>query len=182
MILEEKKVKLRNGEGCILRSPGAKDAAAVLEELRVTSGETVFMARYEDEITLTEEDERDFLDSHWSDPKSLLIAAEVNGEIVATAGISPSAPFERCRHRAAFGISVKEKYWGIGIASAILPEIIACAKEAGYEQLELEVVATNERAIALYQKFGFHTYGTMEKSFRYRDGSYGAQLLMLKSL
>lgn len=60
--------------------------------------------------------------------------------------------------------------------------VIESAKIAGYEQLELEVVADNKRGIALYQKFGFQIYGTREKSFRYRDGSYAAEHLMLLKL
>ena len=54
--------------------------------------------------------------------------------------------------------------------------------EKAYEQLELEVVAENERAIALYNKFGFELYGTRENTFKYRDGLSRACHLMLKKL
>ena len=39
------------------------------------------------------------------------------------------------------------EYWGIGIGSALTEACIKCAKEAGYIQLELNVVADNTRLI-----------------------------------
>jgi len=40
----------------------------------------------------------------------------------------------------------------------------------------------NIRAVALYMKFGFVVYGTRERAFRYKDGSYGSEYLMLLRL
>jgi len=44
------------------------------------------------------------------------------------------------------------------------------AKEAGYEQAELEVISENKRAVALYEKFGFVKYGTLPDNMKYSDG------------
>lgn len=45
---------------------------------------------------------------------------------------------------------------------------IQCAKDAGYLQLELDVVADNERAVSMYKKAGFVEYGRNPKGFRSR--------------
>lgn len=45
-------------------------------------------------------------------------------------------------------------------------------RQAGYLQLELEVVADNARAIALYKKLGFVEYGRNPRGFRKRNGDY----------
>ena len=45
---------------------------------------------------------------------------------------------------------------------------IDCARKAGYVQLELSVVADNERAIRMYQKAGFKEYGRNPKGFNSR--------------
>ena len=45
---------------------------------------------------------------------------------------------------------------------------IACAKRAGYAQLELEAVAENKSAIALYESVGFTEYGRNPRGFRSR--------------
>ena len=70
------------------------------------------------------------------------------------------------KHRAEFGISILKEYWGFGIGRALINACVQCAKEAGYVQLELDVVADNTRAIALYQSVGFQEYGRNPKGFR----------------
>jgi ribosomal protein S18 acetylase RimI-like enzyme len=44
--------------------------------------------------------------------------------------------------------------------------------------LELDVVASNERAIALYQDEGFVEYGRNPRGFRLRSGAYQELVLM----
>ena len=61
-------------------------------------------------------------------------------------------------------------------------EILAGAKTAGFEQAELEVVSANAPAIGLYKKMGFEATGTIPRAFKYKDGSYGDNLFMVKDL
>jgi RimJ/RimL family protein N-acetyltransferase len=178
----DKTIRLKNGKECCLRNPGSNDAGAVLQHMVQTSGETDFMARYSDEINMSEAEERAYLARLESDPKAILISAIVDQNIVATAGFNPVASYEKYRHRAEFGISVKKSYWGMGIGSVLLAAIIESAKTVGFEQLELEVVTNNDRAVTLYKKHGFQIYGTRKNSFRYRSGAYASEHLMLLKL
>lgn len=50
--------------------------------------------------------------------------------------------------------------------------LISAAGEHGFEQLELEVVTENRRAISLYQKMGFRICGTLPDNMKYKDGTY----------
>ena len=45
-------------------------------------------------------------------------------------------------------------------------------KKHGYEQLELEVVAENTSAVALYKKAGFVEFGRNPKGFKSRISGY----------
>ena len=47
---------------------------------------------------------------------------------------------------------------------------------------ELEVVATNQRAIALYEKLGFQKYGFFPDNMKYQDESYADAYWMMKKL
>ena len=175
-------IQLKDERECLLRHPTAQDAESILHHLVVTSGETDFMLHYPDEIKMTKQMEESYLAKIEKDPKSLMICAEVDGKIVANGGIDPVGNCDRGRHRAVFGVSIQKAYWGLGIGSAITRALILKAKEMGYEQLELEVVASNERGIALYKKLGFEAYGLRKKSFKYRDGHYEDEYLMSLSL
>lgn len=182
MEYKPKEILLKNGTSCILKSPGPKDAAAILELMRKTSEETNYMARYADEINMPLQQEEEFLSSNLKSQKDLMVCAVINGEIVANSGINPIGAMERYSHRASFGISTYKAYWGLGIGSHLLEAIMAGSRDMGYEQLELEVVCDNQRGMALYKKFGFEIYGTREHSFKYMDGSYGATYLMMVKL
>ncbi|SDM61977.1 GNAT family N-acetyltransferase [Acetanaerobacterium elongatum] len=175
-------IQLKNGTDCILRNPDAKDAEMILRHMIQTSGETENMARYPDEITMTTEQEAEFLKSIESSPNAIMISAVIDGKIIANAGLHPINSFEKYKHRVGFGISIQKAYWGMGIGSAILSAIIESARLAGYEQIELDVVTSNDRAIALYKGFGFQIYGTHENAFRCRDGHYESLFLMLLRL
>ena len=45
-----------------------------------------------------------------------------------------------------------------GARSALTGACIGCARQAGYSQLELNVVAENTGAVALYRSLGFVEY------------------------
>ena len=60
--------------------------------------------------------------------------------------------------------------------------ILDIAKKAGYEQAELEVIANNKPAIALYEKLGFQKYGTFPDNMKYADDSYADAYWMMKKL
>ena len=105
-----------------------------------------------------------------------------DGRVVATAGIDAVGTRDKLRHRAEFGVSVLRAYWGLGLGRALTEACIQCAKEAGYEQLELTVVAENERAIALYRKAGFVEFGRNPRGFRSRTSGYQEIVHMLLAL
>ena len=49
---------------------------------------------------------------------------------------------------------------GMVIGAALTGACIDCAKEAGFRQLELEVVGDNENAVRLYKRYGFMESGS----------------------
>ncbi len=55
---------------------------------------------------------------------------------------------------------------------------IECAENAGCVQLELEAVAENKTALALYRSVGFVEYGRNPKGFRSRVSGWQELVLM----
>ncbi len=178
MNIEAKQVTLRDGRACTLKSPAPEDAEAMLDCLRATWTETDFLARGPKDPLPSVEEERAFLQKQLDDPRSGMLMAFVDGEIAGTTGLH-SQNIARFLHRAGIGIGVRRAYWHLGVGSALLAEIIAQARRMGIEQVELEVVAENARAIALYQKMGFTPYGLREHASKLEDGSYQNEYLMV---
>jgi len=63
----------------------------------------------------------------------------------------------------------------------MLEYLIEWAKAAGFEKIQLEVFSTNQRAIALYRKYGFEIEGVPRRAFKilgeYVDGWFMGKFL-----
>lgn len=173
-----KTVTLKNGTPCQLRAATPADAAGVYASFCLTHEQTDFLLTYPDENTLTVEKEREYLAETAASADEIEICAIVDGEIVGTAGISAVGRQEKRRHRAEFGISIDRAYWGLGIGRALTLACIECARTAGYAQLELDVVAENTSALALYRSVGFVEYGRNPRGFRSRTSGWQELILM----
>lgn len=175
-------VPLKDGRTCVIRSVAPEDAPKMLEYMHIMLGETRFLLRAPEEFNYTEEAEAAILAGRLNDPRSIMLAAEMDGQIVACADVRSHGAKSRTLHRSDLGMSVRKDYWRLGIGSALMERLIAFAREAGFEQIELEVVAANRRALNLYVKYGFEVYGTRPHGMKYEDGSYADNYMMFKRL
>ena len=174
---------LKNGSVIITRSLCAADAEQALAHRVRVCGESDNLSRYPDEIRMTLEGECIFLQRQEESEKGVMLGAFADGKLLAMASVQPiSETHERYRLRGGFGISVLQDYWNQGIASLLIPRVLECARRAKYEQIELEVLAENAKAVSLYQKYGFREYGRRPHGFKMRDGTYRDELLMLHQL
>ena len=171
-------VTLKDGRACILRNGTASDGQALLDEFNLTHEQTDYLLTYPGEHSYTAQQEADFLQAKTDSADEIELLAELDGKIVGCAGINCVGRKEKIRHRAEFGISVDKSYWGLGIGRALTEACIECAKKAEYAQLELEVVAENRSAIALYESVGFVEYGRNPKGFRSRLTGWQEVVLM----
>lgn len=171
-------IRLKDGRTCVLRNGTERDGAAVYENFNLTHAQTDFLLSYPEENSMTAEQEALFLKAKTESENEIELLAEIDGEVAGTAGIEKVGAKEKVRHRAEFGISIDKDYWGLGIGRALTEACIQCAKKAGYSQLELNAVADNKRAIALYESVGFVEYGRNPKGFLSRLTGWQELVLM----
>ena len=171
-------VTLKDGRACILRNGTASDGQTLLDVFNLTHEQTDFLLTYPGENSFTAEQEADYLQEKTDSADEIELLAEMDGKVVGSAGVGCVGRREKTRHRAELGISVDQAYWGLGIGRALTEACIECAKNAGYAQLELDVVAENKSAIALYESAGFVEYGRNPKGFRSRYTGWQEIVLM----
>lgn len=176
------KIILKNGKEALLRNGDAEDGQAVFENFNQTHAETDFLLSYPDENSYDAEQEAQFLKDKTESPNEIEIVAIVDGKVAGTAGIEAVGKKYKLKHRAEFGISILKEYWGLGLGKALTNACIKCAKEAGYEQLELDVVAENKRALSLYHSLGFEEFGRNPKGFNSRTSGFQELVYMLLTL
>ena len=177
-----KKITLKDGRECVLRNGTEQDGQAALDVFILTHTQTDYLLTYPDEITFTAEEEAEYLKAKAESENEIEILAEVGGKTVGTAGIEQAGKHYKTRHRAEFGVSIDKAYWGLGIGRALTRACIECAEKAGYRQLELEAVAENAGAIALYKSEGFVEYGRKPRGFKSRYTGWQELVLMRMEL
>ena len=170
------------GREIVLRSAGEEDAQTLIDYMRITSTESPYLIREPEEVTLTLEQERAFLRSVQDSDRELMLLAFLDGAHTGNCSVMSAGRFSRYRHRCSVGIALYKTYWGCGIGRLMMETVLNEAKKLGYEQAELEVVAGNESAIALYKSLGFQVYGSLPNNMKYQDGTYADMYWMMKKL
>ena len=182
MHFEAKTVKLRDGRTCTLRPAHPDDSAELIEYMIKTAAETEFVLRYPDEVSFTEEREREILGNILEDPGHVMMVGYVDGKLAGNCGINGIGMKRKIRHRCSLAITLYREYWGLGIGSAMIDYLTELAVKIGFEQIDLEVVADNTRAQALYRKCGFEESGRRIRALKFDDGTYHDEVLMTKIL
>jgi L-phenylalanine/L-methionine N-acetyltransferase len=107
-----------------------------------------------------------------ADKPDLSLVAELNGEVVASAGLFAAGPALRRRHVMGLGISVALSAQGQGVGTALMTALCDYADRwLNTLRIELTVFTDNAVALRLYRRFGFEIEGTF-KAYAMRDGRY----------
>ena len=167
-----KHVILKNGIECTVENGTESDGESLHRVFNQTHAETDYLLSYPDENSFTVEAEQNFLKKKTESEREIEIVAKIDGVVVGSAGVEQVGEKYKLRHRAEFGISILKDYWGLGIGRILTEACIECARKAGYTQLELDVVADNERAIGMYKSVGFSEFGRNPRGFNSRESGY----------
>lgn len=183
MIFEDKKITLKNGVTAILKTPEITDAAKMLSYIKTACGETEFLARYPEEWdSMSIENEEKWIKNSRASQNTLLIACYIDDEVVGNCEITFKTGVKVC-HRATVAIAILKEYWGLGIGSAMFEELLAAAKaRPKIEIVELEFVEGNDRARALYEKFGFRIVGERPNALKFKNGKMAKEYFMQRIL
>lgn len=113
-------------------------------------------------------------------PGSHRLVAELNGKVVGSATIRQNLR-ARLTHSGSVGLLVHTDYWGQGIGSTLMAELLDLADNwLGLMRVELEVFSDNPAAIHIYKKFGFEIEGTRRMAIFGGDGRFHDEHLMAR--
>jgi len=113
-------------------------------------------------------------------PDLLLVAVTAAGEVVGGAGLHPAGASPRRRHVMELGMQVQPAWQRQGVGTQLLQALCDYADNwLGVLRLELVVYADNDKAQALYRRFGFVQEG-VHRCHAMRDGVYVDSLSMAR--
>ncbi|MBE5841246.1 MAG: GNAT family N-acetyltransferase [Butyrivibrio sp.] len=179
MKIKEQQYTLPTGEIVTIKSAGPEDAEKVKLLRETTARETHFMAREPEDGQMNIDRLTEGLKMFEESDKSFMVNAYIGDELVGDLGVALLRPHIKYLHRAYLGMSILQKCTGMGLGSAMMKIALEQAKANGFEQVELGVFSDNERAQALYKKFGFKEYGKQPRAFKLQDGTYRDEIIMV---
>ena len=86
-------------------------------------------------------------------------------------------------HVANCGYATAQAAFGRGVARAMCAHSLERARERGFKAMQFNfVVSTNERAVKLWQSFGFETAGRLPRAFLHPELGYVDAYVMYREL
>ncbi len=169
----------RDGRKVTLRTPTWEDLDDMLDFINSLDEEEAMILM---ETKQTRDQEVDWLAralSNMEKDRQVRVVAEVDGKMVGQCEVALGAG--RKSHVGTLGISVKQGYRDVGIGQELMREAERHGGRLGLEKILLEVFATNDRAIHVYEKIGYRVVGCVPGEVKYKgeyvDGVYMYKLI-----
>jgi ribosomal protein S18 acetylase RimI-like enzyme len=154
-------------------SEGDADALWSILEPIIRAGETYTQPRDMNRETAL---------AYWLSPSHEVFVAEDNGEIVGTYFLQANQKGGGA-HVANCGYITAPRAMGRGVARAMCAHSLNRARERGFRAMQFNfVISTNERAVRLWQSFGFEIVGRLPKAFEHPTLGFVDAFVMYRQL
>jgi len=168
---------LKNGMEMTIAKAVREDAAELVAYLNIVGGESDNLTFGANERSITVEWEEQFIERVSKSTVSALLVGRIDGEVACIGSIDAHGR-ERMAHLANIALSVKKKFWNLGVGTHMMKALIDFARGNGKtEVLHLGVISDNVHAIKLYKNLGFEEIGLYKKFFKV-NGVYKDEILM----
>lgn len=143
------------------------DAEEIILFLNKVGAETDNLTFGSEGIPFTVEEERSYIAGLNSSSSSVMFIAKRDGHVVGVASFQGMGHRARLSHRGELSISILKAEWGNGLGSRLMEAAIDFARDTAHADIiSLEVRSDNERAIRLYERFGFEKIGRFRGFFK----------------
>jgi len=150
-----------------------RDAVWRIMEPVIRAGETFALPR---------DMNRDAALAHWFQPDRTVFVAEDGGQVTGTYYLRANRPGPGA-HVGNAGFMVASEEAGRGLGETLCAHALASAKAAGFRSMQFNfVVASNERAVRLWQRMGFAVVGRLPRAFDHPSHGPVDALVMFRDL
>jgi ribosomal protein S18 acetylase RimI-like enzyme len=156
-----------------ISQPDDADSIWSILEPTIRAGET---------YTLPRDMSRQEAFAYWFAPQHEVFVAQADGQILGTYFLQPNQQGGGS-HVANCGYITAPWATGRGVARAMCAHSLERARERGFKAMQFDfVVSTNQRAIALWQSFGFEIVGRLPGAFHHPSTGFVDAFVMYRSL
>ena len=159
----------------LIRPATDQDSSAIwaIMEPIIRAGETYTQPRDMD---------RESALAYWFSPEREVFVAEESGEVVGTYCLQPNQKGGGA-HVANCGYMTAVSATGRGVARTMCAHSLDRARERGFRAMQFNfVISSNDRAVRLWQSFGFEIVGRLPGAFLHPTHGYVDAYIMYRTL
>lgn len=164
----------------LIEEAQVEDAASLAQLLRDVPAESDFLSQDETSPYLTAQELETYILKVLGSVNQLCLVAKVGSQVIGVLNVVADQ-VSKTSHIGDIFIAVSKPYWGYRIGQLLMETMIDWADHTPeISRLELTVQARNQRAVHLYQKFGFEIEGTKKRGAKTKNGEFLDVYLMAK--
>lgn len=154
------------------------DSQALASLLTQLARETKNSLLTESEALIAGESQQERITDVLRSPNQKILVAVSQTSLVGLLGLT-QGHFERNRHCCSLMIGILQSHWGQGVAGQLFDQGLTWAANRGIHRIEVGVRENNQRAIALYERYGFNKEGVRKNALCFgRD--YENEIIMAR--
>lgn len=167
--MNPKEVTLKNGKTVLIRQAEVADAQHLLDCVKKYIPQSEYIPKLEQEIIITVEQEREWINSFLIHNNSLLLVAEYDNQVIGNIDLTGNRR-KVMEHTAVIGMGMLKEWRNSGLGTALLDTAIEWARQNPVlELIWLQVYTSNKAALHLYRKMGFEENGIMKSFFKHNN-------------
>lgn len=167
------------GKTITVRSASMEDIGGILDIKRDVTANSPYSFYTEDEVPSYNKQMDTVLELSGGGSSGLIVAL-VDKTVIGFCNFKALDRTSRTRHRARIGVEFLDSYTSKGYGTVLFNTVLDIIENLGFEQVELETVTINKRAVNMYLKSGFEIAGEIRKAIRLNDETYLDTYLMIK--
>ncbi|MEA1883868.1 MAG: GNAT family protein [Thermotogota bacterium] len=162
----------------IIREAQESDAKAIIQYIKENQDRFLYMISKTDEMKLDVTYEKQMIKLHDQRENSVFFIAVERDKVIGMLNFV-GGNRSRDMHDGEFGLSVHKDYFGRGIGSMLMDQIMRWGQNNKViKRMTLFVMHSNKRAINLYKRYGFSIEGVRRKAVRFEDGRVQDLIMM----
>ena len=150
-----------------IREAKPEDALEIIQYLKEVGGQSDYLTFGPEGLPVTPQAEAAMLEHKHKEVGTVIYLAHREGKLMGVGSLDGMP--RRMSHRSELGLTVLRQEWNKGVGSALMNQLLNYAKNNGIELIYLETAEENQRAIHLYEKYGFSKVGHWPGFFKLGD-------------
>lgn len=172
----------KTGYRVLVRNATAHDAYAVTNLSNQNYLDCPFLSRGAEDPGDNTEGTLSYIEDLLDAERKAFLVAEIDNQVVGFGHLDSCGIRKKMLHRCEIDMSIKKDFRNHGVGHCLMDTLISLAKDADYEQIELNVIEDNTLGVSLYKSHGFEVTGRNPHAYKYPDGNYGDYLFMVRYL